>query len=304
MARDFYEVLGVDRNASEKEIRSAYRRLARKHHPDVNPNDRSSETIFKEVNAAHDVLGDPEKRRKYDKYGDQWEHADEIERMQRARGSRGGNVRFTATDLGDLGEGVDLGSIFGGIFGGNNRGFGAETRTRRPPANVDQPVEVTLEEAASGTTRMLMVEGDHGDSRRLEVKIPPGVDNGSRVRMAGEGTAGFGGQRGDLYLVISVKANPKFERKGDDLYTDVEVPLTMPVLGGEVEVQGLSRKVALKLPPGTQNGQHFRLTGLGMPKLGQSDKRGDLFARVKVQLPKQPTDEQKKLFEQLKESGA
>jgi len=304
VARDLYEVLGVDRNASEKEIRSAYRRLARKHHPDVNPNDRSSESIFKEVNAANDVLSDPEKRRKYDKYGDQWEHADEIERMQRARGGRGGNVRFTATDLGDLGEGVDLGSIFGGIFGGGgNRGFGAETRTRRQPANVDQAVEVTLEEAASGTTRMLMVEGDHGDSRRLEVKIPPGVDNGSRVRMAGEGHAGFGGQRGDLYLVISVKANPKFERKGDDLYTDVEVPLTMPVLGGEVTVQGLSKKVALKLPPGTQNGQHFRLTGLGMPKLGHPDKRGDLFARVKVQLPKQPTDEQKQLFEQLRESG-
>jgi DnaJ-class molecular chaperone len=296
-------VLGVDRNASDKEIRSAYRRLARKHHPDVNPNDQASETIFKEVNAAHDVLSDPEKRRKYDKYGDQWEHADEIERMQRARGGRTGNVRFTATDLGDLGDGIDLGSIFGGIFGGGNRGFDAETRTRRPPANVEQPVEVTLEEAAAGTTRMLMVEGDHGDSRRLEVKIPPGVDNGSRVRIAGEGRASFGGQRGDLYLVVSVRPNPNFERKGDDLYTDVEVPLTTPILGGEVEVQGLSRKVALKLPPGTQNGQHFRLTGLGMPKLGQPDKRGDLFARVKVQLPKQPTDEQKKLFEQLKESG-
>ncbi len=149
-----------------------------------------------------------------------------------------------------------------------------------------------------------MVEGDHGDSRRLEVKIPPGVDNGSRVRMAGEGQAGFGGQRSDLYLVVSVKPNPKFERKGDDLYTDVEVPLTTPILGGEVEVQGLSKKVALKLPPGTQNGQHFRLNGLGMPKLSQPDKRGDLFARVKVELPKQPTEEQKQLFEQLKETGA
>ena len=305
MAKDFYEVLGVSRNASEKEIRSAYRRLARKHHPDVNPNDRTSEEVFKEVNAANDVLSDPEKRRKYDKYGDQWEHADEIERMQRARGgSRGGNVRFTTTDMGDLGDGVDLGSLFGGIFGGGNRGFGAETRSRRPPANVDQPIEVTLEEAANGATRMLMVEGDHGDSRRLEVKIPPGVDNGSRVRMAGEGQAGFGGQRGDLYLVVTVKPDSRFERKGEDLYTDVEMPLTTPVLGGEVEVQGLNKKVALKLPPGTQNGQHFRLAGLGMPKLGQSDKRGDLFARVKVVLPREPTEAQQELFEQLKESGA
>lgn len=303
MAKNFYDVLGVDRNASEKEIRSAYRRLARKHHPDVNPNDRASESIFKEINAAHDVLSDPEKRRKYDRYGDQWEHADEFERMQRGRSGRadrGGRIRFTTTDFGDLGDGVDLGGIFGGIFGGHD---GSGTTTRRQPANVDQSVEVTLDEAFSGATRVLMVEGDHGDTRRLEVKIPPGVDNGSRVRIAGEGRAGFGGQRGDLYLVISVKSHPRIERKGDDLHTDVEVPLTTPVLGGEVEVQGLNRKVALKLPPGTQNGQNFRLTGLGMPKLGQPDKRGDLFARVKVLLPKQPSEAQQKLFEQLKEAG-
>lgn len=304
MARDFYDVLGVSRNATEKEIRSAYRRLARKHHPDVNPNDKSSEAIFKEVNAANDVLSDPEKRRKYDKYGDQWEHADEIERMQRARGGGGrGNVRFTTTDFGDLGEGIDLGSILGGMFSGGGRRAGGATSARREPVNVDQPVEVTLEEAFSGATRVLMVEGDHGDQRRLEVKIPPGVDNGSRVRIAGEGRAAFGGQRGDLYLVVSIRPNPKFERKGDDLYTDVEVPLTTPVLGGEVTVQGLGKKVALKLPAGTQNGQHFRLTGLGMPKLGHADKRGDLFARCKVVLPKEPDEKQRKLFEELKEAG-
>jgi DnaJ-class molecular chaperone len=304
VAKDFYEVLGVSRDASEKEIRSAYRKLARKHHPDVNPNDKSSEAVFKEVNAANDVLSDPEKRRKYDKYGDQWEHADEIERMQRSRGGGrgGGNVRFTTTDFGDLG---DIGSILGGMFGGGGmRGFGGETRTRSEPVNVDHPVEVTLQEAFNGGSRVLQVEGDHGDRRRLEVKIPAGVTDGSRVRIAGEGRASFGGQRGDLYLVVSVKPDPKFERKGDDLYTDVEVPLTTPVLGGEVTVEGIAKKVALKLPPGTQNGQHFRLTGLGMPKLGRGDKRGDLFARIKVVLPKEASEAQKKLFEQLKEAGA
>jgi DnaJ-class molecular chaperone len=306
VARDFYEVLGLDRNATEKDIRSAYRRLARKHHPDVNPNDRASETIFKEINAAHDVLADPEKRRKYDRYGDQWEHADEIERMQRSRGTRGArgsNIRFTTTDFG---EGFDFASVLGGMFnGGGERSDGGRFRTgmHRAPANLDQAIEVTLEEAFNGATRMLMVEGDLGENRRLEVKIPPGVDTGSRVRITGEGRAGFGGQRGDLYLVVSVKPNPRFERKGDDLYTDVEVPLTAPILGGEAEVQGMNRKVALKLPPGTQNGQRFRLTGLGMPKLGQPDKRGDLFARVKVVLPKEPTEAQTKLFEQLKEAG-
>lgn len=301
MARDYYEVLGVSRNATDKEIRSAYRRLARKHHPDVNPNDKQSEAIFKEVNAAYDVLSDPEKRRKYDLYGDQWEHADEIERMQRARaGARSGNVRFTTTDFGEGFDIGDLGDIFGGLFGGGN---GRRAGTRRAPANVEHPVEVTLEEAFNGATRTLMVEGDHGDTRRLEVKIPPGVDTGSRVRIAGEGRAGFDGQRGDLYLVITVRSHPRFERKGDDLYTDVEVPVSTPVLGGEVEVQAINRKVALKLPPGTQNGQHFRLAGLGMPRLGQPDKRGDLYARVRVVLPKQATEQQRKLFEQLKEAG-
>jgi DnaJ-class molecular chaperone len=174
---------------------------------------------------------------------------------------------------------------------------------RREPPRLEHPVEITLEEAFNGTTRTIMVAGDHGDSRRLEVKIPAGVDNGSKVRIAGEGRATFNGQRGDLYLVISVKPNDRFERRGDDLYTDVEVPVSTPVLGGEVEVQGMNKKVALRLPPGTQNGQTFRLAGLGMPKLGASDKRGDLFARVKVRLPKEPTEDQRRLFEELKESG-
>jgi DnaJ-class molecular chaperone len=300
VARDYYTVLGVDRKATEKEIRSAYRRLARKHHPDVNPGDKASEAVFKEINAAHDVLSDPEKRRKYDLYGENWEHADEIERMQRARGGRTGGVRFTTTDFADFGGGI--GDIFGNLFTGTGEGR-RTTGMRREPPRLEHPVEVTLEEAFNGTTRTIMVAGDHGDTRRLEVKIPAGVDSGSKVRIAGEGRATFNGQRGDLYLVITVRPHDRFERKGDDLYTDLEVPLTTPVLGGEVEVQGLARKVALRLPPATQNGQTFRLAGLGMPRLGSADKRGDLYARVKVRLPQAPSEQQRHLFEQLKEAG-
>ena len=289
-------MLGVDRKATEKEIRSAYRRLARKHHPDVNPGDKASEAVFKEINAANDVLSDPEKRKKYDLYGENWEHADEIERMQRARGGRtGGSFRFTTTDFADGG----LGDIFGGLFSDGRR---ASAR-REPPPRLEHPVEVTLEEAFHGTTRTIMVAGDHGDTRRLEVKIPRGVDDGSRVRIAGEGNATFNGQRGDLYLVIGVRPHDKYERKGDDLYVDAEVPLTTPILGGEAEVQGIGKKVALRLPPGTQNGQTFRLAGLGMPRLGAPDKRGDLYARVKVRLPKEPDKDQRQLFEQLKAAG-
>lgn len=301
MAKDLYSVLGVARDAPEKEIKSAYRRLARKHHPDVNPGDKSSEALFKEINAAHDVLGDPEKRRKYDKYGDNWEHADEIERMQRQRGGGGTSFRYTTAGP-DLGADFDIGDIFGGIFG-NGGGGRRGRRTEQPPAPVERAVDVSLEEAFSGTTRVIMVDGDHGDSRRLEVTIPKGVDTGSRVRMAGEGQTTFSGRRGDLYLVINVKPSPRYERKGDDLYTDVEVPLSTPVLGGEVEVQGIARKVALRLPAGTQNGQTFRLKGLGMPKLGDPEKHGDLLARVKVKLPKEPDDDVKALFEQLREAG-
>lgn len=301
MARDFYEVLGVNRGASEKDIRSAYRKLARKYHPDVNPNDKASEARFKEINAAHDVLSDAEKRKRYDRYGESWERAEELERARQARGRTG--YYSTGGPSVEFGSDFDLGDILGGIFSGGGRGGGGR-RGRPRPVNTEQPVEVTLEEAFSGTQRTLIVAGDHGDQRRLEVKIPPGVDNGSRVRIAGEGSAGFDGQRGDLYLVVSVRPHERFERKGDDLHTDVEVPLTTPVLGGEVEVQAIGRKVALKLPPGTQNGQTFRLAGLGLPKLSAPTQRGDLYARVKVKLPQKLTDDAKKLFEELKTQGS
>jgi DnaJ-class molecular chaperone len=305
MAKDFYETLGVSRTASEKELRSAYRKLARKLHPDVNPNDHASEERFKEVNAAYDVLSDPEKRKKYDKYGDNWEHAEELERAQRQRGGARtryfyGNgpsgVEFGA-DGADLG---DLGDLFGGIFGGRGSGRRGSRQPQRN-LNVEQPVDVTLDEAFAGTTRLIVVDADSGQ-RRIEVKIPAGVTSGSRVRVAGEGSGGFNGRRGDLFLVVNLLPHARYERKGDDLYVDVDVPLTTAVLGGEAEVQSIDKKVALKLPPLTQNGRVFRLGGLGMPKLGK-DGRGDLYARVRARLPEKLEDKDRALFEELKAAG-
>jgi DnaJ-class molecular chaperone len=302
MARNYYDVLGVKRSASEKEIRSAYRKLARKHHPDVNPNDKASEALFKEINAAYDVLSDSDKRKKYDKYGDNWEHADEIERAQRGRG-QGGFYSYSTPGGPDVRfEDVDFGDLLGGIFGrGGAGGRGRQAHARPAPAEFS--VEVTLDEAFHGATRTLTTEGDHGEPRRIEVKIPPGVDTGSRVRIAGEGRAGFDGQRGDLYLLITLRPDNRCERKGDDLYVDVETSLTAPVLGGEVTVQGIDKKVALRLPAGTQNGQTFRLAGLGMPRLSAPKTRGGLYARVKVRLPRELDEHKKQLFESLKEAG-
>ena len=339
MAKDLYSVLGVPRTATEKEIRTAYRKLARQHHPDVNPGDASAEARFREINAAYEVLSDAEKRKKYDKYGDKWEYADQIEEAQRQRaerfgGGNGGYQQFEINDLGDLSDLGDLGSVFGNLFrrGGAGARGGAGTAYRtatRRGADVQQPVEVTLEEAFHGTTRMIeMVAteqcptcGGSGEiagatchtcqgagvvqrPRRIEVKIPAGVANGSKVRIAKEGQPGIGGgQKGDLLLVVSVRPHPRFERRGDDLYEDVDVQVTTAALGGEAEVPTMTARVMLKIPPTTQNGKAFKLSGLGMPKLGR-DGRGDLYARVRVRMPESLTDEQRKAFEELRAAGA
>ncbi|MGE0599392.1 MAG: DnaJ C-terminal domain-containing protein [Dehalococcoidia bacterium] len=321
MARDYYEALGVPRTAEEKEIRSAYRKLARKYHPDVNPNDKSAEARFKEVNAAHEVLSDPDKRKKYDKYGDRWEMADQIEEANR----RGGGGGFRAAPGAD-GFG-DFGSIFDTFFRRERSGPRGATGNRRGQ-DIETPVDISLEEAFHGTTRTVNLQspepcktcGGSGEvagaichtcegmgtvtrPRRLEVRIPAGVKTGSRVRVAGEGRPGAGkGSAGDLYLVTTVLNHPKFERKGDDLVTEIDVPLLDAVLGGEVTVPTLSGRVALRIPELTQNGRQIRLAGKGMPVLGSTEKHGDLFVRVRVHLPEELTAEERQHFESMRKA--
>jgi curved DNA-binding protein len=284
--KDYYKILGVNRNASEREIKQAYRRLARQYHPDVNPGDKSAEGKFKQINEAYEVLSDKENRQKYDKYGDQWQYADQFEKAQRQQApgwdfSRGGSRVY-------FGEG-DFGSLFDDLL----RGFGTSRGQPRPRRgqSLEYPVEVTLEEAYHGTTRTL----SFADGKRLEVKVPPGVRNGSRVRLAGKGVQG-----GDLYLIVSLKPHPTFERRGDDLSVGVSVPLVVAMLGGEVQVPTLKGKLALKIPPETQNGRTFRLAGQGMPHLGDKS-RGDLLAKVRVVLPTKLSAKEKELFKQLGE---
>lgn len=322
MAKDFYEALGVPRTATEKEIRSAYRKLARKHHPDVNPNDKAAEARFKEVNAAFEVLSDADKRKKYDKYGDRWEMADQIEESQR-RGGGGFRAAQGAEGFGDFGN------IFDTFFRrerGGPRGAAANRRGQ----DIETPIEVTLEEAYHGTSRQVNLQspeacptcGGAGEvagaichtcegmgtvtrPRRIEVRIPAGVKTGSRVRVAGEGRPGSGkGAAGDLYLVVTVLPHHRFERKGDDLHAEVDVPLLDAVLGGEVTVATVDGRVALRIPELTQNGRQFRLAGKGMPVLGASGKRGDLYVKARVQLPHRLSPEEKSAFEAMRAARA
>ena len=288
---DYYNTLGVNRGASEKDIRTAFRRLARQHHPDVNDSDPASEEKFKEINEAYTVLSDADSRRKYDRYGDDWKHADQYEQA-----GRGGGFSFTST--GTQGGGGGRSSIFDQFFGGTGR-----QDFRPPPAEF--PVEVTLEEAFNGAARRLQLQ----DGRRLEVKIPPGVDNGSRVHISADRSHG-----GDFYLIVSVKDHSKYRRQGKDLFVEVEVPLDDAVLGGELTVPTFTGQLALTIPEGTQNGRRFRLAGQGMPALNNSASnpksdvghRGDLFATVKVKLPSKFSEEELDLFKKLraKRTGA
>jgi curved DNA-binding protein len=306
--KDYYKILGVERNATQKEIKRAYRKLARKHHPDLNPGDTEAEERFKGINEAHEVLSDPEKRKKFDQLGASWrqwqrggaEH-EGFDWQQWYAQPGGGRVHVEYGDVSDLfGSGAGFSDFFSAIFGGEaGRGrteWGVRGQARAVHGrDYEQEVDITLEEAFSGTTRILQKDG-----RRLEVKVPAGVKAGSKVRMRGEGGEGVsGGAKGDLYLRVKVSPHRVFERKGNDLRSEVPVDLYTAVLGGEVKVPTLSGGAMLKIPPGTQGGRTFRLKGQGMPHLKDSQKRGDLYAKVRVIVPRNLTDREKELFEEL-----
>jgi curved DNA-binding protein len=316
--KDYYKILGVDKTADQKEIKKVYRRLARQYHPDVNPGDKAAESRFKEINEAYEVLSDPEKRQKYNELGQNYQ------RWQQSGGQPGGfdwgqyapqgqpagqwgGTRVEYGDLNDLfGGGGGFSDFFETLFGGMANGgaprgrgagsAGAGTGTRAGQASLrgrdlEQEVEVTLEEAFQGAQRLMEIDG-----RRLEVKIPAGVQTGSRVRVAGEGMpSGRSGQKGDLYLRIKVLPNSTFERRGDDLYCEVTVDLFAALLGGEARVPTMTGTVSLRIPAGTQVGRTFRLAGQGMPKLRAPSERGDLYAKMRVKLPENLSEQERNL---------
>jgi curved DNA-binding protein len=308
--RDYYRILGVERNASEKEIKRAYRRLAREFHPDVNPDDKEAEEKFKEINEAHEVLSDPEKRTKYDQLGanyQQWQRMGRdpgnFDWSQWTSGAPGGVRVEWSGDIGDLFGGGAGGfsdffrSIFGGMGGVGQTGGPFQTAGQRTARGQDMEaqVEVTLEEAFQGTTRLLEREG-----RQIRVKIPPGARTGSKIRVAGKGGPGYGGgPAGDLYLNVAVKSHPILSREGSNLRCDVNVEFYTAVLGGEVQVPTLDGDVSLKIPAGTNSGKTFRLRGKGMPNPRKPKQRGNLLATVQIQVPQKLSARERELFDEL-----
>lgn len=310
--KDYYKVLGVDRNATKDEIKHKYRKLALEHHPDRNTGDKAAEEKFKEINEAYQVLSDPEKRNRYDQLGESYQS------WQQRGGTpggfnwdewfvqnpRGGNVRVDVGDFGDLFGDRGLGdfsdffrSIFGGMsnMGTAQRGTGgARTRTATRPQTFQQNVIISLLEAFQGTTRRIEI-----DNRQKEVIIPPGARTGTKVRVSDAITTSPNAPKSDLYLVIQVAEDKRFERKNDNLHTEVDVDLYTAVLGGEIKVPTLSGNVVLSIPAGTQPGQNFRLSGRGMPHLKNPEKSGDLFVKVNIQIPRKLSSKEKELFSEL-----
>jgi curved DNA-binding protein len=308
--QDYYKVLGVEKKATEAQIKKAYRKLARQYHPDMNPGDKKAEERFKQINEAYEVLSDPERRRKYDQLGADYQ------RYQRAggdprgfdwgqwtAGGRPGGARVEYSgNLDDLFGGGGFSDFFNSIFGGMGagqdvfRGAGSRTTQGVRGQDYEQEVEITLEEAFAGATRVLSKDG-----QRIEVKIPVGARTGTKVRLAGQGVSGIGGPAGDLYLVIKVLPHQTFERDGDDLRCELPVDLYTAVLGGEAIVHALGGDVKLKIPPETQSGRVIRLAGQGMPHLHDPKLRGDLLVKVRVTIPQHLSAREQELFQELAE---
>lgn len=296
---DYYKILGVDKNATAEEIKKAYRKLARKHHPDLNPNDANAAKLFQQINEANEVLSDPENRKKYDQYGKDWKHADQYEqarKQQRASGAGGqgnpfGGENPFGSDYFSYEEGGDYSDFFSSIFG--NRAGGRQATFKGQDFRAS--VELTLTEAAKTHQRMFTVNG-----KNIRITVPAGIENGQEIKLAGYGAPGMnGGPNGDLYITFEIRNNTSFTRKGNDLYATVPLDLYKALLGGEEFIDTLDGKVKMKVAPETQNGTKVRLKGKGFPVYKKEGQSGDLYVTYEIQLPTGLTAKEKELIEQL-----
>lgn len=299
--KDYYKILGVTKSADEKEIKRAYRRLARQYHPDKNPGNQAAENKFKDINEAYEVLGDPQNRSKYDQLGHNYHRYQQMGGNPQDfdfsqwfnRGGQGG--QRVNVDFGDLFSGGGSGGMsdfFNAIFGNQ---AGRQTGRAAPPSyDIEQQVEISLEEAYEGTTRLFNQAG-----QTFTAKIPAGAKNGTKVRLSGKGNPRPGGGQGDLYLVVAVQPHSVFTRDGHTLAVEVAVDVATAVLGGKVKVPTLTGPVNLTIPAGTQGGQTIRLRGKGMPRLRSQNQFGDLLANIQIRIPKNLSDQERSLYQQL-----
>ena len=290
---DYYEILGVNKTAGAEEIKKAYRKLARKLHPDLNPNDKEAHKKFQQINEANEVLSDPEKRKKYDQYGKDWQHAEQFENARQQSG--GGNYRSYNTGAGSSGfEDEDFSSFFSSLFG-NQAGNTGGRRTKFKGQDYNAELQLSLQNAYTTHQQTLAVNG-----KNVRITIPAGVENGQVIKLKGYGAPGSnGGPAGDLYITFVINNDPKMKRAGNDLFMDAEIDLYAAVLGGETTIETMSGKLKLKINPGTQNGTQVRLKGKGFPIYKKEGQFGDLYVVFNVKLPVNLTDKQKELFNQL-----
>ena len=294
---DYYKILGLEKNASADDIKKAYRKLARKYHPDMNPNDKEAERKFKEINEANEVLSNSENRIKYDKYGENWKHSEEYERarqQQRYSGNFGSGFSET-----DFGEGQDFSDFFQSMFGGS--GFGRNPRSasgKFKGQDISAELNLGLKDAAKTNQQIFEING-----KKVRITIPAGIYDGQQIKLKGHGSPGTnGGPNGDLYITFNISEDQNFKRDGDNLKTSVDLDIYTAVLGGDVNIQTLDGSVKLKVKPETQNGTTVRLKGKGFPVYKQEGNFGDLFITYNIKIPTHLSEKQKELFQQLKNS--
>jgi curved DNA-binding protein len=296
---DYYKVLGVPKNATQEEIKKAYRKLARKMHPDLNPDDKDAHRKFQEINEANEVLSDPEKRAKYDKYGENWKHGEEYEKAQREYqqqwGNFGGGGARTFYTEGDFGD-DDFSDFFHSMFGsGFSQRAGSRGSRKFKGGDYHAELRLTLRQAATTHKQEITVDG-----KNIRITIPAGVANGQKIKLSGYGQPGVnGGPNGDLYITFIVEDDPQFKRLGDDLYTEVPVDIYTLVLGGEIRVNTFDGQVNMKIKPGTQPDTKLRLKGKGFPVYKKEGQYGDLYVTLKVTIPEHLSQREKELFTEL-----
>lgn len=289
---DYYKILGLSKTASTEDIKKAYRKLARKYHPDLNPGNKEAEKKFKEINEANEVLSDPEKRKKYDQYGSDWKHSEQFEAAKKQQQSQRGSRQQSYS--GGFGEEGDFSEYFESMFGGGGRQQRGNTRFRGQDARAE--MHLKLMDVYTTQKQTITVNG-----KSLRLTFPAGIENGQVIKIAGHGSPGLnGGPNGDLYITFSIVNDTKFKRDGSNLYTNVSIDLYTALLGGEIQVDTLESKVKLKVGPETQSGTTVKLKGKGFPVYKQEGQFGDLYITYQVELPKHLSQEEKELIQQLK----